>query len=361
MSSDDLDANVDFRMLSDALDAADESFFLNAISEEATQAPPPDHEDSLESRDISSTESATNPDTKAHAEPSNAVIEPRKTADGPQDENDPPQAMLIFVMGDHRVSDSCALGVLNEHPEALKAITSNQCLRTSAFLKPALEAAMAELRPSMMMPVAVRLTAISLRLVAGILPNHQTSPQDDNVDEGEQQKLAEIVQHELGQAVPYYQWQGPTNYCGRIQHLMALLEEAIRIMAVPSDLLTAALKLDAAAAHISQQVLRSILDLGQKPEDVCGTWAADTLLSAWILRKARRPPQCLAPDSSRVKENGINLAVSSDSESEEELPSPSKFVQRRPDAKAGRALSPEDKVRAADDQNVKSGSAGKSP
>ena len=39
---------------------------------------------------------------------------------------------------------------MNEHPEALQAITSNQCLSTSAFLKPALNAAMAELRPSMM-------------------------------------------------------------------------------------------------------------------------------------------------------------------------------------------------------------------
>jgi hypothetical protein len=36
---------------------------------------------------------------------------------------------------------------------------------------------------------------------------------------------------------------------------MALLEEAVRIMAVPNDSLTAALKLDAAAAQISQEVL----------------------------------------------------------------------------------------------------------
>ena len=120
---------------------------------------------------------------------------------------------------------------------------------------------------------------------------------------------------------------------------MALLEEAIRIiMAVPSDLLTAALKLDAAAAHISQQVLYSILDLGQKPKDVCGTWAADTLLSAWMLRKARQPPQCLTSDALRVKKNDIKLAAPSDSESEEELPSPSEFVQRKPDAKANKQI-----------------------
>jgi hypothetical protein len=248
---------------------------------------------------------------------------------------------------------------LDEHPKALKAITSNQCLSTSAFLKPALEAAMAELRPSMIMPVAMRLTAISLQPVASILPNHQPLPQDENTGEGEHQKLAEIVQHELGQAVPYYQWQGPTNYCGRIQYLIALLEEAIRVMDVPSDLLTAALKLDAAAAQISQEVLQSILDLGQKPEDVCGTWAADTLLSAWILRKTRQLPRGLVPDSSKVKGNSVKLAVSSDSESEEELPSPSEFVRRTPDAKAGRALSPV-QVRTADDHVVRPGSAGRS-
>ena len=75
------------------------------------------------------------------SERSNAVVEPRETAERPQDENDPPQAMLIFVIGDHRVSDSFVLGVLNEHPEALKGITSNRCLSTSAFLRPALQVA----------------------------------------------------------------------------------------------------------------------------------------------------------------------------------------------------------------------------
>lgn len=121
-----------------------------------------------------------------------------------------PVSHQCTVVGEHRFSDSCELGVLNEHPETLNSITSNKCLSTSD-LKPAMEAAMAELRPSMMMPVAVRLTAISLRLVAGFWPNHQPLPQDENAGEGEQQKLAEIVQHELGKAVPYYQWQGPNQ------------------------------------------------------------------------------------------------------------------------------------------------------
>ena len=357
MSSDNIDTNVNSQMLSDALDAGDPesySFFLDATYDEMHQNVPAD-EDSLKSRDLQLTKL---PGSSITAESSNATAEPRHTSDRPPGNSTTPQAMLIFVVGEHRFSDSCELGVLNEHPEALKSITSNQCLTTSAFLKPAMEAAMSKLRPSIMMPVAVRLIAISLRLVARILPNHQPLSEDENIGGG-QHELAEIVQHELGQAVPYYQWQGPTNFCGRIQYLMALLEEAIRIMAVSSDLLTAALMVDAAAAQISQEVLQSILDLRQKPEDVCGTWAAKTLLSAWILPKTRKPPRGLVPDSSGVKENGVKLAVSSDFESEEDLPSPSEFVRRKPDAKTGRALSLS-KVRTADDQIVRPGSAGRS-
>ena len=203
MSSDNLDTNVDSWILSNALDSADRSFFLDAISEEATQAPPPDHEDSLESRDISSTECASiNTDAKALTEPSNPIIEPKETADRPQDENDPPQAMLIFVMGHHRVSDSCALGVLNEHPQALNAITSNRCLSTSAFLHPALQVAMAELRPTMMVQVAVRLTAIALRIIAEILPNQHISSQPEGAGDDGPQKLSETVRRELDSAVP---------------------------------------------------------------------------------------------------------------------------------------------------------------
>lgn len=112
--------------------------------------------------------------------------------------------MLIFVIGDNCFSDFCELGVLNEHSKALKTITSNRCLSTSAFLKPALDAAIAKLRPSMMLPIAVQLTAISLRPVARTLPNYNPSPQHKNANGDEQQKLAEFVRRELGQAVPYY-------------------------------------------------------------------------------------------------------------------------------------------------------------
>ena len=147
---------------------------------------------------------------------------------------------------------------------------------------------------------------------------------------------------------------------------MALLEEAIRVLAVPMRALTEALKVDEPADCALQRVAQSILDLGQSPADVCGVWAAETLLPASILKRAsskspgdrnvaarpeepgegageedveshdqctavkiRQPPRYLTPGSSKVEEK----APSSDSESEDELPSPSTFIQSKPSAK----------------------------
>ena len=147
------------------MEAAHQSLFHDAISDETDQSLADALIEMPESRDeehhISTELSASN----NTAEPSNAIVEPTETLE----RSDPPQALVIFLLGEHRFSDSSELSVMNEHPEALQAITSNQCLSTSAFLKPALNAAMAELRPSMMVQVAVRLTAITLRLAAKIL------------------------------------------------------------------------------------------------------------------------------------------------------------------------------------------------
>jgi len=173
--------------------ASNDSFFLDAFSHEAYQHEIDDHETVTESRDEALNDLHA---TSADTQPSCASARDMSTADTPLLKDASPQATFIFVIGDHRFSDSCELGILNEHPEALKAITSNPCLSTSAFLKPALQAAMAELQPSLMVPAAVRLTAISLRLVAGILPNHQSSHQGEGVDQGEEQKLSKMVQHE---------------------------------------------------------------------------------------------------------------------------------------------------------------------
>ena len=145
------------------MEAAHQSFFLDAISDGTTQSLADNLMEMPESRD-------TEHDVTTVLSGSNMTglgntIEPTKMPEC----SDPPQALVIFVLGEHRFSDSCELGVMNEHPEALQAITFNQCLSTSAFLEPALHAAMAELRPSMMVQVAVRLTAITLRLVVKIL------------------------------------------------------------------------------------------------------------------------------------------------------------------------------------------------
>ena len=133
-------------------------------------------------------------------------------------------------------------------PEALKTITSNQCLSNSAFLNPALQAVMAHLRPTMMVQVAVRLIAIALRLIGETLPAQDISLQC----EYEQQKPSETVRRELDHTLPHYQWQGPRNYCGRIQYLMALLGEAIRVLAV-----TEALKVDKLATLALERVSQS--------------------------------------------------------------------------------------------------------
>lgn len=167
--------------IEDEMATEDDFLFLEAITDETvpneansgevTQGFAGDRENTTESRDnlLSELNSDTN------VEWSNAIDESRQTPDRPQKSDARPQAMFIFVVGEHGFSKSCELGILDEQPNALKAITSNPCLITSAFLKPALDAAMAQLRPSMMLPVAVRLTTISLRLVAGILTNRDSS------------------------------------------------------------------------------------------------------------------------------------------------------------------------------------------
>ena len=79
------------------------------------------------------------------AESSDAVVDPAEMSEHSE------QALVIFILGEHRFSNSYELGIMDEHLEALQAITSNQCLSISAFLKPVLYTAIAELRPSMMM------------------------------------------------------------------------------------------------------------------------------------------------------------------------------------------------------------------
>lgn len=152
----------------------------------------------------------------------------------------------------------------------------------------------------------------------------------------------------------------------------------MRVLAVPREALTSALQLDVTASQAIERIARSILDLGQTREDVCGAWAAETLLPASALARAAdmslankdtvppaknpadtageelstvrsqqrklvvartgkrddkrdicKTPPCLTPDSSE----GEDHAASSVCESED-LPSPSRFVRRRRDLRA---------------------------
>ena len=147
------------------MEAADQSFFQDAISDEMGQRPGDVLVEMPESRDEEHHVPTELSGSNNTAEPSNALVDRTEMSE----RSDHPQALVIFVLGEHRFSDSCELGVIEEHPKALQAITSNQCLSTSAFLKPVLHTAMAELRPSIMVQVAVRLTAITMRLAAKII------------------------------------------------------------------------------------------------------------------------------------------------------------------------------------------------
>ena len=313
------------------MEAAHQFFFHDAICDETDQSSADALVEMPESRDeehLIPTELAGSNDT---AEPSNAIVEQTETLRC----NDPPRALVIFVLGEHQFSDSCELGVINEHPDALQAITSNQCLSTSAFLKPVLHAAMAELRPSMMMQVAVRLTAITMRLAAKILQTQDTTTQNPGVCETEHHRLSETICGELERAVPYYQWQGPRNYYGRVQYLMALLQEAIRVLAVPTSSLAEALKEDAQGDQTAKQLARSVFDSGDSLSDVCGIWAAENVLSWWEKQSDLKTPRGQMPvagqesadDESRPSKPPSCMTPNSDSE---QLPSPSTFVRKKP-------------------------------
>lgn len=241
------------------MNTVNKSFFIDAISDEVSDEVAGNFaadslDDLSESRDTRHGQPTIVHDTTIETGSIKLITAPGQICDQAQEHKAPPRATLIFAVGEDRFSDSCELGVLNEHPEPLKTITSNPCLNTSAFLNPALHAVMAELRPSMMVQVAVRLSAISLRLVAEVLPSQNPLPQHEGPGKDERQGLAETIGRKLDQAVPYYEWQGSRNCHGRVKYLMALLEEAIRVLTVPTESLTKALKLELAATRAAQRV-----------------------------------------------------------------------------------------------------------
>ena len=313
------------------MEAASQSPFHDTISDETNQSLADAQGEIPESRDENQSPTELS-GSNTTAAPSNAILEPTETLEP----SEPPQALVIFVLGEHRFSDTCELGVMNEYPEALQAITSNQCLSTSAFLKPALHAAMAELRPSMMVQVAVRLTAITLRLAAKILRTQQAMAGHPDVCDTEQEELSETVRRELEKAVPYYQWQGPRNYYGRVQYLMALLQEAIGAFAVPPSSLAEALKQDVQASQATKQVVRSVLDSRDSLLDVCGAWAAEHLLSSCKNSSLKTPSERNADaeeedveDANKTRKLPSCMTPNHDLE-EEELPSPSTFIRKKP-------------------------------
>jgi hypothetical protein len=143
---------------------------------------------------------------------------------------------------------------------------------------------------------------------------------------------------------------------------MALLQEAIRVLAVPTSSLAEALKEDVQGSQAAKHVARSVFDLGDSFSDVCGTWAAEHLLSSWEdssfktpgdrnadateesvnnATKPSKPPSCMTPNSDS-----------------EELPSPSTFIRKKPVRRASQNAKTAEVAlpKAANDGAAKQGS-----
>ena len=126
------------------IEAAYESFFYNTISDETNESLADAIVEMLKLHNKEYYILTELSGSNTAAKPTNVIIEPTETLD----RSDPLQVLVIFVLDKHRFSNSYELGVINEHSKALQTITSNQCLNTSAFLKPALYIAIAKLRLS---------------------------------------------------------------------------------------------------------------------------------------------------------------------------------------------------------------------
>lgn len=238
-----------------------------------------------------------------------------------------PAAMVSFTLFDHVFSTSCKLGILDEYPEALKAITAHPCLTTSAFLDSALDAVMIDLRPAIMVPIAVRLAVVALKLAIGILPsNSQLSAAEDNEDE--ELAMADFIHDMLDHAVPYFQWQRTRHFAGRIRYLMILLQEAVRVMAVSTELLSNALHADASAQRASLRLTDLIIGLGESPVEICGDWASMLLSSIVSPRITDRPSH--RPEAGRAdpsKPTVERLEFTDDTDDTYHFPSPRQLVR----------------------------------
>ena len=156
---------------------------------------------------------------------------------------------------------------------------------------------------------------------------------------------------------------------------MALLEEAIRVLAVPTESMSEMLKADIPATHALNHVAQLISNSGESAAVICGTWAAETLLPMWeektrirslsVTLKSGEPAQVAGKQEAGSESGGNGSTLSHphpcttpNSESEDELPSPSIFIRRRqslktPQSSAGaRVLIP----RALDHDVAKPGS-----
>ncbi|KAF2158767.1 hypothetical protein M409DRAFT_61356 [Zasmidium cellare ATCC 36951] len=200
--------------------------------------------------------------------------------------DNPPQATLTFVIQDQNFSNSVELGILNEHPEALKAITPTQSLTSSTFFVPAIRAAMSVLQSEWVDRLAAELTAISLQQVEEVLSRSNPLASESSM---EYQEFADIIGGKLNEALPRFEWQGPTNSFARARYIMAMLEEALRVLGARTEPLITALRSHARARSALKRIAHAIAESDRSPAELYGQWAHDTLLSALLFgRKPNR-------------------------------------------------------------------------
>ena len=115
---------------------------------------------------------------------------------------------------------------------------------------------------------------------------------------------------------------------------MALLQEAIRALAVPTSSLAEALKDDVLASQAAKRMARSVFDSGDSVLDVCRPWAAEYLLSSWENSSFKTPSDRNANAEEQsvndaTKPRKLSLCMTPNSDLEEKLPSPSTFIRKK--------------------------------
>lgn len=104
---------------------------------------------------------------------------------------------------------------------------------------------------------------------------------------------------------------------------------------MPPSSLAEALKQDVQASQATKQVARLVLDSRDSLSDVCGAWAAEHLLSSCKNSSLKTPSERNADAEEENVEDAnktrkLSSCMTPNHDLEEELPSPSTFIRKKP-------------------------------